>query len=86
MKIHNTIFSEADFTELDKLWRIYGNNGVEHSLTGHKFIQMLVENLTDRMKNYKSFEAYFFAIKKHLRVKKTEQLYIDVLKIVKKYI
>ena len=82
MKNKKTILTDEQKINLHKLWETYGNNGINHSLTGHKFIQSLLENLEFRMRN-DSFNKYFFKIKKFYRLRKTDKLYKDVYAIVK---
>jgi len=81
MKVANKIFSQEQHEKLHELWRKYGNNGKEHSLKGHKFIQSLIENLDKRMKS-DSFNVYFFKLKKFYGLKKTDLLYKEVYAII----
>lgn len=45
--------TEAQTQKLKALWFIYGNNGIKHSRTGHRFIQCLLEHGTDERKFFK---------------------------------
>jgi len=82
MKVSNKILSQKQHEKLHLLWQIYGNNGKKHSLTGHKFIQSLVESLNERMRD-DSFPIYFEKIKKFYRLKTTDEIFKDVYDVIK---
>lgn len=81
---YNSISNE-DKKELERLWFIYGNNGIKHLDKNHHFIQSFIDNLSGRIKN-KSFKTYFEEIKKFYSIRKTDEIYKEVFNVLKLYL